>query len=78
MSANISAKEVNELRQKTGSGMMDCKKALVWSEHSLTRGIEIIAVYKGYHATLLKDHMTLPQEGLLWSNGMRQVQDHIL
>ena len=26
MSANISAKEVNELRQKTGSGMMDCKK----------------------------------------------------
>jgi elongation factor Ts len=24
----ISAKDVNELRQKTGAGMMDCKKAL--------------------------------------------------
>ena len=31
MSVTISAKEVNELRQKTGSGMMDCKKALVES-----------------------------------------------
>ena len=27
MSTNITAKQVNELRQKTGSGMMDCKKA---------------------------------------------------
>ena len=25
----ISAQEVNKLRQMTGSGMMDCKKALV-------------------------------------------------
>ena len=33
----------------------------VWSEYPLTGGVEIIAVYKGYHATLLKDHMTLPQ-----------------
>ena len=31
MSINITAKQVNELRQKTGSGMMDCKKALVES-----------------------------------------------
>ncbi|MBE6970077.1 MAG: elongation factor Ts, partial [Ruminococcaceae bacterium] len=27
--ANISAKAVNELRQATGCGLMDCKKALI-------------------------------------------------
>ena len=27
--ANVSAKDVMALRQKTGLGMMDCKKALV-------------------------------------------------
>ena len=27
--ANISAKDVMELRKKTGCGMMECKKALV-------------------------------------------------
>ena len=32
MGVNISAKDVNELRKKTGSGMMDCKKALVEAE----------------------------------------------
>ena len=30
--ANISAKDVMALRQKTGLGMMDCKKALVEAE----------------------------------------------
>ena len=30
--ANITAAAVNELRQKTGVGMMDCKKALVECE----------------------------------------------
>ncbi len=32
MSVTITAKEVNELRQQTGAGMMDCKKALVEAE----------------------------------------------
>ena len=30
--ANITAKDVAELRAKTGLGMMDCKKALVEAE----------------------------------------------
>ena len=30
--ADISAKLVKELRDKTGAGMMDCKKALVENE----------------------------------------------
>ena len=29
MSVQISASDVNKLRQQTGAGMMDCKKALV-------------------------------------------------
>ena len=29
MSVKISASDVNKLRQQTGAGMMDCKKALV-------------------------------------------------
>tara|TARA_B100001123_G_scaffold241811_1_gene270372 strand:- start:723 stop:1559 length:837 start_codon:yes stop_codon:yes gene_type:complete len=42
MALNISAKEVNELRQKTGSGMMDCKKALVQSEGDFNKAIDIL------------------------------------
>ena len=42
MAVNISAKEVNELRQKTGSGMMDCKKALVQSEGDFNKAIDIL------------------------------------
>ena len=42
MAVNISAKEVNELRQKTGSGMMDCKKALVQAEGDFNKAIDIL------------------------------------
>ena len=42
MSTNITAKQVNELRQKTGSGMMDCKKALVESNGDFDKAIDIL------------------------------------
>ena len=42
MSVNISAKEVNELRQKTGSGMMECKKALVEAGGDFDKAIDIL------------------------------------
>jgi len=42
MSVNISAKQVNELRQKTGSGMMDCKKALIDSNGDFDKAIDIL------------------------------------
>ncbi len=38
--AAISAKLVKELRDKTGAGMMDCKKALAESDGDLTKAIE--------------------------------------
>jgi elongation factor Ts len=38
--ANISAKLVKELREQTGAGMMDCKKALAESDGDMTKATE--------------------------------------
>jgi elongation factor Ts len=40
--ANITAAEVQKLRQITGSGMMDCKQALTESEGDFDKAIEIL------------------------------------
>jgi len=40
--ANITAADVNKLRQTTGAGMMDCKKALVEAEGDFEKAIEIL------------------------------------
>lgn len=40
--ANITASDVNKLRQQTGAGMMDCKKALVEAEGDFEAAIEIL------------------------------------
>jgi elongation factor Ts len=42
--ATISAKDVKELRDRTGAGMMDCKGALVEADGDLDRAIEILRV----------------------------------
>lgn len=39
---NISAKDVNHLRQITGAGMMDCKKALIEAEGDIDAAIEVL------------------------------------
>lgn len=38
----VTAKEVNKLRQMTGAGMMDCKKALVEADGDFDKAIEIL------------------------------------
>ncbi len=38
----ITAQDVNKLRQMTGAGMMDCKKALVESDGDFEKAIEIL------------------------------------
>ena len=38
----ITASQVKELRDKTGAGMMDCKKALVESDGDIEKAIEIL------------------------------------
>ena len=43
----ISAKDVKALRERTGAGMMDCKKALTESAGDLEKAIEILRVKQG-------------------------------
>ena len=38
----ITASEVNKLRQATGAGMMDCKKALVEAEGNFDKAVELL------------------------------------
>ena len=40
--ANITAAEVNKLRQQTGAGMMDCKNALVEANGDIEHAIDIL------------------------------------
>jgi elongation factor Ts len=42
--ATISAKDVKELRDRTGAGMMDCKGALVEANGDVDKAIEILRV----------------------------------
>jgi elongation factor Ts len=43
----ISAKDVKALRERTGAGMMDCKKALTEAEGDIDKAIEILRVKQG-------------------------------
>lgn len=42
MSQQISAQQVNELRQQTGAGLMDCKKALMESNGNMEEAITFL------------------------------------
>ena len=39
---NISASMVKDLREKTGAGMMDCKKALVETNGDMEKAIDYL------------------------------------
>src|SRR5260370_29984612 len=43
----IAAKDVKALRERTGAGMMDCKKALIEADGDLEKAIEILRVKQG-------------------------------
>ena len=43
----ISAKQVKELRDKTGAGMMDCKNALAETDGDMDRAVELLRVRLG-------------------------------
>jgi elongation factor Ts len=45
--AEITAALVKDLREKTGAGMMDCKKALTEAEGDIEKAIEILRVRQG-------------------------------
>jgi elongation factor Ts len=45
--AEISAKDVKALRDRTGAGMMDCKKALTDAEGDIEKAIELLRLKQG-------------------------------
>jgi len=45
--SEIAAKDVKALRDRTGAGMMDCKKALAETDGDVERAIEVLRVKQG-------------------------------
>ena len=45
--AEITAKEVKALRERTGAGMMDCKRALTEAQGDVEKAIEILRLEQG-------------------------------
>ena len=62
---SIDAKIVKELRDKTGAGMMDCKRALVDTDGDLEKAVE--ALRKSGVAKAEKKGTRSAQEGLVYS-----------
>ena len=62
---NIDAKRVKELREKTGAGMMDCKKALVESGGDIDKAVEYLR--KSGIAKAEKKGIRTAREGLIYS-----------
>ena len=60
---NISASLIKELREKTGAGMMNCKKALVETEGNIENAIDWLRT-KGL-ATAAKKSGRITAEGLV-------------
>ena len=63
--AEITAKAVGELRNRTGAGMMDCKNALSEADGNLDKAIDILRV-KGIAKAASKASRTT-KEGLVFS-----------
>lgn len=61
----ITAKDVSELRAKTGAGMMDCKKALVENDGDMTKAVEYLQ--KKSLAAVAKRSGKVAAEGAVYS-----------
>ncbi len=62
---NIDAKRVKELREKTGAGMMDCKKSLVEANGDIEKAIDNLR--KSGAAKAAKKSSRSAKEGLIYS-----------
>ena len=61
----ISAKTVKDLRERTGAGMMDCKKALLQSDGDLSKAIDFLR--KSGIAKAEKKGSRIASEGIIYS-----------
>ena len=62
---NIDAKRVKELREKTGAGMMDCKKALIEANGDIEKAIDYLR--KSGVTKAAKKSSRSAKEGLIYS-----------
>lgn len=62
---SVSAEQVRELREKTGLGIMECKKALAESQGDLEKAVEILRK-RGLSAAELKKTRQI-KEGMIFS-----------
>jgi elongation factor Ts len=58
MSTSITASMVNDLREKTGAGFLDCKKALTESNGNLDEAVTILRKKGSASAAKKADRMT--------------------
>ena len=61
----IDAKKVKDLRDKTGAGMMDCKKALVESSGDMNKAVDFLR--KSGITKAEKKSTRAANEGLIYS-----------
>jgi elongation factor Ts len=71
--ANISASDVKKLRDLTGAGMMDCKKALTEADGDFDRAIEILRV-KGAAKAEKRGAERTASNGLVATSGTALVE----
>ena len=55
--ANVTAKMVKELRDSTGAGMLDCKKALVEADGNMDKAVDILREKLNQLTTLTDDDL---------------------
>ncbi len=77
---NFSAADVKKLRDQTGAGMMDCKKALEEADGDFAQAIEILRV-KGAAKAEKRGAEREASAGLVahapWRPGRAQVRDRL-
>jgi len=62
---NVTAAMVKELREKTGAGMMDCKKALIEKNGDMDAAVDYLRDRKRAWQQLLKRPVALPLKASL-------------
>ena len=77
MGVTILAKDVNELRKKTGLGMMDCKKALVEAEGDFQKAIDILRK-KGQKVSVARSNRETSEGVVLCKLNLDESQASIL
>lgn len=70
---NFTAKDVQALREKTGAGMMDCKKALTETDGDMDKAVDVLREKRSCFRRQ-EAQAALPPRALLLHIMMRQIR----